>query len=921
MRWNRTILAMPSWKLLIPALALTSAVTAADGPANQAARCLVTLEDAWPGEPAMPITLGLDLPTPATATVAWAWIPAMPWLDLPVEVTDLTRNNGGLQANCVITIPSLPPTTAGGKIKITTSIKEVDGAWSGTYQAELAPRSVKEALEAWTGAGRKPPAAYALTVAAATTASQTPAEGPPTRAIARFVPLPTGRIPPHPRLVTTADLTAAAGRAKGPGSSLLAELRRLVGAGVGGDAGPLEPLPSSGLLAAGSALLARIGSDSAAAGAARTAAAAALEGLPKQLAAPGVLAARDLAGLAIAYDLVGADWPEAQRTATIALLADSARKIALPGPGTAPAAAQVLAPSDDHGQAIWRSAGLLAALSVADDPGAGDTATVIADFRRCLGRFAAIAYGEEGAGTGATGGDEVLELLAPAVRALAATGEPLWTGWEMPSLELHFSADNCFTTPRVARGGGLGRIAAMALHLGGRSFDQRTGSDGWLAFAADLAEPALRPYLGIRAKSWKPANAFHAGWGLLALPVDAPAPAKPLPLAWGDREKGLYALRNGWDDNACVLTFEFANHALGGGAQRRGHLAFSGLGREWFRRPETPYGQVGYLPASRLNVVQVNPGKVTGNGAAIPYLGGKPRRVRAEADGSGCLAIDGFGWVDPAGSPTKQVGDPSAPFPGITRRTVGVDYSKRSGAEAVLTVIESQVYLGDREQVMEFDLGDLPATAVECEGAVFTAKPAAGGAVLRGQVLYPATAQATYVPGVEGASGRLRLWRTKPGDDQSRLALRSMEGKLDEVEESLGGGKNRAADPTSDGPPKFLVDGDDALTAMISQLSGQADAIAKQHFSLYAKLYKYSRGFTIHVKGDNDRPVRVKNHWVVVMTLSSGPPPPLVVLPITSDNLCTVGGLSVSYEEHQVRYGRVDAANVVEGNRVKIEKE
>ncbi len=67
--------------------------------------------------------------------------------------------------------------------------------------------------------------------------------------------------------------------------------------------------------------------------------------------------------------------------------------------------------------------------------------------------------------------------------------------------------------------------------------------------------------------------------------------------------------------------------------------------------------------------------------------------------------------------------------------------------------------------------------------------------------------------------------------------------------------------------------------------------------------------------------MRVKNHWVVVMTLSSGAPPALVVLPITSDNLCTVGGLSVSYEEHQVRYGRVDAANVVEGNRVKIEKD
>jgi len=703
------------------------------------------------------------------------------------------------------------------------------------------------------------------------------ARAEPVRAVARLQPLPAKtRAAGRPTLLF--------GREDLPRlrqHPWLPRLRELTAAGVGGDVGPGERLACPGFLAAGWAMVACLDGDKTAA---TKAAAAAKE---------ATLSPRDVTGLAVAFDLAGESWEPAVR----AELADRLR-----------AAAQVPGP-----------AGALAAVALGDE-------TALALARRSLSRWIASHVGNAGWGDGGTGYDEMLELLAPALRALRRAGEPVDGSTPVRGPEPHFifGDSRCFTVPTWRRGGALEKVGLYALMVGGRPFDELPGSNGWLPFVCDLSEPQWQPYLRWRAERdrYQPANPFHALYAMLAWPP-APAtdPAGKLPLSFEDRERGGYVLRSGWGDRDFVFTCEMAARTEAPAAYRRGHVSLTGLGREWIARPQVPFGVVTNLPPARLNVVRVERAAVSDFQAAFPLYGGKLNRVRVGPDGSGSVSLNGYAWHGLIGGRDEQIEDPTAPYPGLARRTVGVDYSRRSGADAVVVFVEAPAYLGERTQAFELDLGGVSTGEVTCAGASFTVRPAGQQAVMHGTVLYPATAHTTF------AAGRLVAHRTKPQDNAVALLAGSIERKLTElaaVTDSANSKKAAAAIEAAED----LLPGDtaDEVFAALQDASRQAAELEKQHYALYAKMYKHTRSYPQHLKtankwggaipaGNSDRAVRARQHWVVVLTVGEHTPP-IVPAPLTEENLCTVGAQTVGYEEHLVKFGAPPAPSFIEKVRV-----
>jgi hypothetical protein len=715
---------------------------------------------------------------------------------------------------------------------------------------------------------------YKVKAATGATASATDVSrgARPVRAVARLQPLP-------------AKEPGAAGRPRllfGPDElprlrqhPLLPRLRELTAAGVGGDVGPGERLACPGFLAAGWALLARLDGDQAAAAKAAAAAQAATE------------QPRNVTGLAVAFDLAGDWWEPAVREAVAGKL-----RVAAPVPGPA---------------------GALAAVAMGDE-------TAMALARRSLSRWIAGHVGNAGWGDGSTGYDEILELLAPALRALRRAGAAVDGSTPVRGPEPHFvfGGSRCFTVPAWRQGGAIGKVGLYALMAGGRPFDEQPGSNGWWPFVCDLSEAQWQPYLRWRAERdrYQPANPFHALYAMLALPaVPAADPAGKLPLSFEDRERGGYVLRSGWGDGAFVFTCEMAARTEAPAAYRRGHVSLTGLGREWIARPQVPFGVVTNLPPSRLNVVRVERAVVSDFQAAFPLYGGKLNRVRVAPDGSGSVSLNGYGWHGLVGKRDEQIEDLTAPYPGLARRTVGVDYSRRSGADAVVVIVEAPTYLGERTQTFELDLGGVGAGEVTCAGASFTVRPAGQQAVMRGTVLYPATAHATFV------AGRLVVHRAKPQDNSAALLANNMEKTLTEIAAVFGAAKSKQAAAAAEEIEELLPgETADEVFAALQDRSQQAAELEQQHYALYAKMYKHTRSYPQHLKtailaGNSDRAVRARQHWVVVLTVGAQTPP-IVAAPLTEENLCTVGPLTVGYEEYLVKFGTPSAPSVMKKVRV-----
>jgi hypothetical protein len=257
---------------------------------------------------------------------------------------------------------------------------------------------------------------------------------------------------------------------------------------------------------------------------------------------------------------------------------------------------------------------------------------------------------------------------------------------------------------------------------------------------------------------------------------------------------------------------------------------------------------------------------------------------------------------------------------------VAIDYSRKSGAEALVVVVEAPTFVADREQMFELSIGDVPATRVTCDNARFAVRPADNAAVMQGVVLYPATAYAVYRPPADGKPGRIAIHRSRPGEGATDTFVRKMEKKIDDMFADLDRDGPKAARSVTPEDDDLGMGTEADVLAALRRLSGEADKLEKQHYAFYAKMYKHTRSFPQHLKTENkygmpvsrfasDRRVRAQNHWVIVLTVGSQHPQ-IAPMPIDEENLCTVGQQTVSYEEFLVRFGTAPAKSFIEKGKV-----
>jgi len=193
----------------------------------------------------------------------------------------------------------------------------------------------------------------------------------------------------------------------------------------------------------------------------------------------------------------------------------------------------------------------------------------------------------------------------------------------------------------------------------------------------------------------------HALFALANWPTTPPEnPERHLDRVWQDRKKGLFIFRNRWQDaNDIVTVVDInANPVPGTGMpDGAGSFRLFGLGGRW--------ATIGYGRGRELeNVVMTDRMNSKGRGRLV--------EVTAEKDGSGSLVFD---LSDVYGAPA--------------RRAVLVDYSGRSGSEAVMVVADR--LSSDGTWVMH------TFEEAQVEGGTFTLR-AANGAVAKGTLLTPA---------------------------------------------------------------------------------------------------------------------------------------------------------------------------------------
>lgn len=313
---------------------------------------------------------------------------------------------------------------------------------------------------------------------------------------------------------------------------------------------------------------------------------------------------------------------------------------------------------------------------------------------------------------------------------------------------------------------------------------------------------------------------------------------------------------------------------------RRGHFTLSGLCRDWVC--ESPGG---------YNVVHVHPAQVTRMPAVFPKETGHVMQARFTRDGSGSVGMIGHGFVDPNGQPVESIGFPYAPK---SWRTMGVDYSGASGAQAVLVFVEGHAGLGDRRQAWEADIGDVTADRVTIDGPSFTVKPPGTKATMRGTVVYPVTAQIDYLPPGNGRGGRIRLWRHQPEKVSDIDLEASLERKIEAIRLSFA--RQTEEKPDTDLTLALDLELDDQTPSKAA-----AAQLERQHLNYYAKMYKHTTSTSM---GSPNRGPQARESWVIVLTIQDGPAPAIQALPFEDPALLKVGNQIVEHQEYLIEFRR-----------------
>ncbi|MCC5789291.1 MAG: hypothetical protein JJT75_06635 [Opitutales bacterium] len=184
----------------------------------------------------------------------------------------------------------------------------------------------------------------------------------------------------------------------------------------------------------------------------------------------------------------------------------------------------------------------------------------------------------------------------------------------------------------------------------------------------------------------------HPLWVFANYPMEMEpkAPVETMPLTWSAPQFGYYGFRNGWEDDAFLVQVWGKAFRSGSGGGNAGVFRIAGFGEHWSQPGTFRFGEnLVLLPYADFN-----------RGAL-----GKIVHSETHADGSGVVTIDmddvyagstGEGMLyEDYGSLRRPETFTETGLSGL--RSIGVDYSGKSGAPALIVIVDKIAGVGEVE--------------------------------------------------------------------------------------------------------------------------------------------------------------------------------------------------------------------------------
>lgn len=813
--------------------------------------------------------------------VSDAWFDRMSVLEHRATLLSAAGDAESLRLEFEVVFTSHAPVFAGGTGRYVVELRKALGVIRGDFSGTLERLGDSESTNLWTvwrgyalGSTQRPDWPVSIDAGRARSLKR-----PGATVLASIGPLPrvvSGFERPqqdeHPRLlVRTRDLAALKALSASEAGGTFAEA---LGKTLEGPAG--DWWRCHGSRAAGWAALWRTTGDDTMAD---KAAACAKEAMAAMRAGPHSMAyGRNLAGLALAYDLSVERWPEMVRDEARSVLAKGALRLAACLPAVTKADG-LLMPGQlfegnpatyDYRLGYMRAAAGLALLAIDGDGGcdvaperlaAADMA-ISASVRRLLES----GIGESGEGTGNGGYADLVEMLFPYLQAYRSVrGEDLAAGTGAESVGRMGAATRgaCFQ-----RGGDY-PTAAWAPFV--EPFTD-AGLAGWLrsltvASARDIADP------------WQGAVAA-LNLSRFSSPGSALCSVRAIE---EDRAMGSYVLG---DPNRDRFLYFRGGSGPDSAAALRGDLCLYACGREWMASHAVAPGDFSWPKAGiRNGIALVQEDKAGHKTALVPGMAGFIDRVRfdrtnALLDGSGSVCMQADSDVRLSGRRGRG-GDVfrfegGGGIGGSEWCAVGVDFSRASGAEVLVVLVEGVTLVGaDADRYWEMDAGPVSESDVVRGPGTFLVSPPGTNVTLRGTFVRPAGVDVVYVPpnGVQGGRIRAFLNRKVTNKDLSLdHAIRTKAFGVD-VEADL----RTAEEAKGDEKMESLRRAQSAVLAEIIRKESYAAASAD---------------------------MRGTNSCVVVLTVQRGEPPRVEPAATSGGFLVKVGGQTVFYEDSALVFER-----------------
>ena len=809
-----------------------------------------------------------------------AWFSRMPALDHRVTLLSAEGDAETLRLEFDIRFASHAPVFAGGTGRYTVELRRALGVLRGEFSGALSGISDDSSTNLWIayrgyalGSAQKPEWQTAIDAGRVCSlgrpgATVRAAIGPiPRRVAGHKAPAPGA----HPRLLARqADMARLREFLSSAAGTNIAESTERALADA---AGPWWRC--SGSRAAGFGMLYAGRGDKTALDSAEAAALDAIADMRTNT--QSMTFGRNMAGVALAYDMCVEGWPGETRRVVRDGLARGALRVAACLPEVRKAdglLAQgqlfsgVVAPHD-YRLGYMRAAAGLAFIAVEGDvdprAAAGDLAAADMAIAASVARLLAEGVGEGGEGTGNHGYADLVEVLFPymqAYRNVRGVDLAADSGAERVAMLCHATRGAC-----LQRGAGYPSTAWAPLAM---PFARKEWLTGLHAVVQADGHGVRDPYHGAVAALNLAQFACNGG------------DIRPLPQVIEDKAMGSYVLGAG--GGMCVYFRGGAGPDQAAGL--RGDLFLYALGREWIAGHSAAPGDFSWPNASERNVMAIayetKAGQVM---PVVPRSAGRIDRIRFDrsnggSDGSGsvCMRADaGGGWSRQGRRSAEVFGYEAGPAVGVSSwRTIGVDFSGASGADVLAVIIEGAVLPGGEfGRCWEMNTGNVDAESVSTGSATFDIRPGGTNVSMHGAFLLPADVEVTYLPPSEGKSGRIRahLNRKRAAGEAPMEHIIRAKAPVTGVEPDL---------PSFAEPPRAGVgnpNGDNRVLGAVETLR---------------------RGSYSAPNPDQ----MATNACIVVLTVQQGDPPRVELSPNRDGQLLKVGGQTVFYEDSVIVFGR-----------------